>query len=341
VSGGSAHAATTPQWDAIARCESNDDWSINYSSDGLSVGGLQFQNPSWKTALAYLEKNGHDTSGWTQSLYQGMPRSQVPTKEQTILAAEALLAVQGPGAWVCKGQGLSPSMFQGGPKPDILGGKPRKVKPVPVPTSKSGKHTVASGDTLYDIAKVHTGNSASNNWESLYEKNKSVIGQNPDLILPGQVFELPYGEAPPPAPPAVVKSGHVAPLKAPITQNYGNSNARYTLGYHTGVDFGAGNGTPVYSVANGVVVASDDAPAYGINVKVKHDDGTYGFYAHLSGKLVSPGKRVTAGQFIGKVGNTGHGTGYHLHFEIRRVANFGEGNFLEPVQWLKSHGVKL
>src|SRR5262249_40356027 len=59
---GSASAATQDQWEAIAQCESGNDWAINHSGDGMSVGGLQFQSASWKDALAYLRQQGIDTS---------------------------------------------------------------------------------------------------------------------------------------------------------------------------------------------------------------------------------------------------------------------------------------
>lgn len=210
VGGGSANAATQDQWEAIAQCESGNDWSINWSGDGQSVGGLQFQNASWKDALAYLERQGVDTSNWTQDLYQGMPRDQVPTKRQTILAAEALLALQGPGAWVCKGAGLGPSMFEGGQKPAILAEearaasesaasapRPQQTAPAPEPARKSeatGTHTVRPGDTLYSITMAQSGGAAGS-WQELYEANEDVVGANPNLIYPGQTLELPWGES--------------------------------------------------------------------------------------------------------------------------------------------------
>lgn len=115
-----ASAATTGQWDSVAACEASGDWSINYSSDGQSVGGLQFQNPSWHDALDYLSSHGYDVSGFRRNLYQGMPRSEVPSKDQQILAGEALLHIQGSGAWVTVSDGcasLGESMFDGGRNP--------------------------------------------------------------------------------------------------------------------------------------------------------------------------------------------------------------------------------
>jgi hypothetical protein len=112
-----AHAATMSQWDNTALKESGGDWSINYSSDGLSVGGLQFQAPSWNAALDYLASLGFNVASWNRNLHQGMPRSQVPGKDETILAGEALLHIQGAGAWANGNASGSVSMFDGGPNP--------------------------------------------------------------------------------------------------------------------------------------------------------------------------------------------------------------------------------
>lgn len=119
---GTASAVPSSDWDRIAQCESSGDWSINHSEDGMSVGGLQFQNASWQDALQYLNSKGYDTSSWPQILSQGMPTSEVPTKAQQITAAEALLALQ-PDPWTasrsCSGVSLSQSdsVFNGGQKP--------------------------------------------------------------------------------------------------------------------------------------------------------------------------------------------------------------------------------
>lgn len=115
---GSAHAATMSEWNAVSIPEAGGDWCIDHSSDGLSVGGLQFQNPSWHDALSYLNSRGIDTSQWAQNLTQFMGRSNVPSKNQQILAGEALLHIQGPGAWANgNASGVEASMFDGGPNP--------------------------------------------------------------------------------------------------------------------------------------------------------------------------------------------------------------------------------
>jgi murein DD-endopeptidase MepM/ murein hydrolase activator NlpD len=226
--------------------------------------------------------------------------------------------------------------------------KPATPKPAPKPVEVDGEYTVKAGDTLSGISRDQL---KTTNWKPLYEANKKVVGDNPNLIFPGQELDLPkvsLKKATTEAKPAKEEKAEVrkatasvvAPVAAQPGQGFKNPG-NYTLGYHTGVDFSAPTGTVVKAVADGVVVASDSAGAYGINVKIKHADGTYSFYAHLSAKTVFPGAQVKAGRMIGNVGSTGNSSGPHLHFEIRSSAAFGAGNFLDPLAWLRAKGLSI
>lgn len=88
---------------------------------------------------------------------------------------------------------------------------------------------------------------------------------------------------------------------------------------HTGVDFGAPAGTPVRATAGGVVVSAGSQGGYGNAVVVKHDGAITTLYAHLSrfAAGVRAGARVSQGDTIGYVGQTGWATGPHLHYEFR------------------------
>jgi murein DD-endopeptidase MepM/ murein hydrolase activator NlpD len=205
---------------------------------------------------------------------------------------------------------------------------------------------VRPGDTLYGIEKARSGDASLDNWKRLYDMNRSRI-KDPDLIYPGQELNVPLkGEAAKPAPkpttpaPAPAPTAaYVLPVNAPITNPYG-APGPYASGHHTGVDFGAPQGTQVKAAAAGTVVASDTSPAYGTNVQIKHADGRYTFYAHLSLKAVTPGMQVNAGDLIGRVGNTGtNSSGPHLHFEVRSTPQYA--GHMDPIAWLRSHGVKI
>ncbi|ADI09091.1 peptidase [Streptomyces bingchenggensis BCW-1] len=113
---------------------------------------------------------------------------------------------------------------------------------------------------------------------------------------------------------------------------------------HSGQDFVVPSGTSVRAVHGGVVVkaggnGAGDGPAYGNAIVIKHADNTYSQYAHLSLVKVSVGQTVATGQEIGLSGNTGNTTGPHLHFEIRTTPNYGSA--VEPLAFLRSHGVKV
>ncbi|WP_140984540.1 M23 family metallopeptidase [Asticcacaulis tiandongensis] len=85
---------------------------------------------------------------------------------------------------------------------------------------------------------------------------------------------------------------------------------------HTGVDFGAPTGTPVYAAGDGVVADAKWWGGYGRWVRVTHTKEWQTGYAHLSRIAVKPGQRVKQGELIGYVGSTGNSTGPHLHFEV-------------------------
>ncbi|WP_433573007.1 M23 family metallopeptidase [Streptomyces sp. CA-251247] len=135
-------------------------------------------------------------------------------------------------------------------------------------------------------------------------------------------------------------SGYSAPLdSAAVTTPYRASGAMWSSGYHTGIDFSASTGTTVKSVGPGSVVSAGWSGAYGNEVVIQHTDGTYSQYAHLSSLTVSAGQNVSGGQQIGLSGSTGNSSGPHLHFEIRTGPGYGSD--MDPVSYLRQHGVSL
>jgi murein DD-endopeptidase MepM/ murein hydrolase activator NlpD len=90
----------------------------------------------------------------------------------------------------------------------------------------------------------------------------------------------------------------------------------WSSGHHTGLDFAAPSGTPVFSALAGTVVETGSGGAYGNHVIVKHSDGVKTLYAHLTSSNVQKRDEVLRGQRIGTVGSTGNSTGPHLHFEV-------------------------
>lgn len=86
---------------------------------------------------------------------------------------------------------------------------------------------------------------------------------------------------------------------------------------HTGIDFAASSGTPIYAAAGGVVISSGYRNGYGNTVIIDHGGGIATLYGHCSRLYVSSGQKVGKGSRIAAVGSTGMSTGPHLHFEVR------------------------
>lgn len=96
---------------------------------------------------------------------------------------------------------------------------------------------------------------------------------------------------------------------------------------HRGVDLRARAGSPVYSVARGIVVESKFNKYAGNKIAIKHADGSISYYLHLRNRLIKKGKRVKAHQIIGRVGATGRVTGPHLHFGFKKP----NGRWMNPM----------
>ena len=86
---------------------------------------------------------------------------------------------------------------------------------------------------------------------------------------------------------------------------------------HEGTDMAGAYGTPVYSTADGSVTFAGWHAGYGRHIKIQHANGIMTTYSHLSQIRVEVGQRVSRGDRIGDMGNSGRSTGTHLHYEVR------------------------
>ncbi|MFJ8007122.1 peptidoglycan DD-metalloendopeptidase family protein [Streptomyces fagopyri] len=221
-------------------------------------------------------------------------------------------------------------------------------------------YVVKAGDTL---AKIADRQHVSGGWKKLYADNRAVVGADPTVIRPGLKLTIGGQDATPSSAsaatptsvrPAVAAAtatktaaataakaadaGYTLPVEgATIGTGYKVPGSMWSSGYHTGVDFVVPTGTTVRSVAAGTVVSAGWGGAYGNQVVVRHADGRYSQYAHMSALTVSAGQAVTEGQQVGLSGATGNVTGPHLHFEIRTTPDYGSD--LDPVAYLRAHGV--
>ena len=101
-----------------------------------------------------------------------------------------------------------------------------------------------------------------------------------------------------------------------------------TVKFHSGMDFSANVGTPVYATGNGVVRKAGWEGLYGNCIQSDHGFGYVTRYAHLSKIDVRVGQKVVRGETIGKVGTTGKSTGPHLHYEV-----MVKGQIVNPVNY--------
>jgi resuscitation-promoting factor RpfA len=180
VSASNAKAASVDTWEQVAECESSGNWQIN-TGNGY-FGGLQFSQSSWEAA------------GGTEYA----PRADLASKSEQITAAEELLDMQGPNAWpVCGSEG---GLTSAAPPPErVPETNPQPAQPAEpaqptqpqqpsspqTPEASGAVHTVQSGDTLSAIAAAH-----GTSWDRVYEANRSVVGEDPDFILPGQQLTI-------------------------------------------------------------------------------------------------------------------------------------------------------
>ncbi|MFF4343895.1 transglycosylase family protein [Kitasatospora sp. NPDC001540] len=211
---GTASAATVATWDKVAQCESSGNWSIN-TGNGF-YGGLQFTSSTWAEfgGTAYAS------------------RADLATKDQQIAIAEKVLASQGPGAWpVCS---IQAGLTKGGGAPQVdtstststqsqpkaqtqpqaqpqsdgstgwsqhswSQGKSQQAQTQAQPQAEQGTqqqaggtYTVVAGDWLSAIAQSQH---VDGGWQKLYDLNRSVLTEGPDVIYPGQQLSLGGGSS--------------------------------------------------------------------------------------------------------------------------------------------------
>ncbi|MFF0792236.1 transglycosylase family protein [Streptomyces spiralis] len=399
IGAGASHAADASTWNKVAACESSGDWSIN-TGNGF-YGGLQFTRSTWEAyggtrfapradlatrdqQIAIAEKvlEGQGPGAWPVcSVRAGLTRGGgdpgVHPDGAAARRAQSRGGTSTAGADGFVDDGPKGSEGSDGSKGTGRGGSSaRDVRPQTTPQSRAGRaemYTVVRGDTLSQIAEERH---VRGGWHQLYAANRATVGDDPDLILPGQRLSLLTGRTTQPA-----RTGHpaakegstaarpsgrtgtkpatrgdrsetsragrphtashtlAAPVRGPLGTGYRVAGSHWSKGYHTGIDFEVPTGTSVHAAAAGRVVDAGWGGAYGYQVVIRHADGRYTQYGHLSAISVRAGQTVTAGQRMGRSGATGNVTGPHLHFEVRTGPGFGTD--IDPVAYLRAGGVTI
>lgn len=121
------------------------------------------------------------------------------------------------------------------------------------------------------------------------------------------------------------------PVSGEITSPYGYRVHPIwgTTIYHSGIDIGVDEGTPVHAADSGVIVWSGWMGGYGYAVVIDHGNGLSTLYGHNSELAVDEGQSVSKGQVVAYAGSTGNSTGPHVHFEVRE-----NGDSVDPMGYL-------
>jgi murein DD-endopeptidase MepM/ murein hydrolase activator NlpD len=146
--------------------------------------------------------------------------------------------------------------------------------------------------------------------EGLAVAQTSLVAHDATRVVVGDVAAQQVDDA------ATTVDGYVLPVRRySLTARFGERGGHWHL-RHSGLDFKAPWGAPVYAIQSGRVIKLAWHPAYGRMVILQVSPGVTIWYCHLSSVLAKIGP-VTAGQLLGRVGRTGNATGPHLHLEVR------------------------
>jgi murein DD-endopeptidase MepM/ murein hydrolase activator NlpD len=202
--------------------------------------------------------------------------------------------------------------------------------------------TVKSSDTLQGLAAEYKVDA-----QEILDANKL---EDPNLVV-GQVLAIPgaVGKAIPVPKQTVSRStssgGGGGSTRAPAhysggafnwpVSGGGNYISQYFHYGHYGLDIAADYGSPVRAAAGGTVIfAGWRGNGGGYQVWIAHGSGLYTTYNHLSAISVGSGQGVGDGQQVGRVGQSGHATGPHLHFEVWRGGVWDGGSRVNPLAYL-------
>jgi murein DD-endopeptidase MepM/ murein hydrolase activator NlpD len=190
-------------------------------------------------------------------------------------------------------------------------------------------HKVASGETIYSIAKKYNTNAQ----KILNFPFNSFEDLDTFSLMAGQTLYVPDGTIEPEKPTYQFVASIQAGVHGPSNFIWPTSGTitQYYVWYHQALDIANPSNPPVIAADSGTVIYAGCINwGYGCHVIIDHGNGYQTLYGHLLSYSVEAGNSVSQGSQIGIMGSTGRSTGTHLHFEIR-----SGGQLLNPSGFLK------
>ena len=129
--------------------------------------------------------------------------------------------------------------------------------------------------------------------------------------------------------------GAAIPAEGTISSLFGENRPE---GGHSGLDIANALGTPIYAVADGIVINAEPASGYGLWIRIRHEDGTISEYGHQTKNHVKVGDTVKAGDHIADMGSQGYSTGSHLHLTMYDTDGTTK---IDPADWLNANGIAI
>lgn len=206
----------------------------------------------------------------------------------------------------------------------------RQASRVPGLEREIGRLTLETG-RIRELA------SALESMEASYSKLRSMVGADriPDPVgFVGAILVAPAIEVTVGGPRRRFQPGPSLPAHWPLDEAGYLTRGQVPAGAqdeaHPGIDLAVPVGTLVRAVGGGTVRQAGDDPHYGLFVLIEHPDGYESMYGHMSRITTAVGRQVSAGEVIGRSGNTGRSSAPHLHLEIRR-----QGTSVDPLTLIR------
>jgi len=165
------------------------------------------------------------------------------------------------------------------------------------------------------------------NWQAIADANElssNVIKAGDNLFIPGSQMTAREKEQ-------ITEKIYLIPMAGRITSRFGMRSDPITRRqlFHTGLDISANIGTPIKSIADGIVVFRGRSNILGNYLIIRHADGVVSTYAHLNEYMKELNDSVAKGDVVATCGSTGRSTGSHLHIEIHV-----NGRLVDPYEFL-------